>query len=146
MKEITLEASVENIAAVTEFADGVLEGLGCPAKARAQLDVAIDELFSNIARYAYAPGTGSVTVRVEALEGPRAVELTFIDSGVPYDPLAREDPNTGLPLEEREAGGLGVFIVKKTMDAMSYEYANGQNILRAARSYGLEASGWRCEP
>ena len=130
VKEITLEATVENIAAVTEFADGVLEGLGCPAKARAQLDVAIDELFSNIARYAYAPGTGSVTVRVEALEGPRAVEFTFIDSGVPYDPLAREDPNTGLPLEEREAGGLGIFIVKKTMDAMSYEYANGQNILR----------------
>lgn len=112
------------------LADGVLEELGCPAKAKAQLDVAIDELFSNIARYAYAPGEGRATVRVEAFENPRAVELTFIDSGVPYDPLAREDPNTRLPIEKREAGGLGVFIVKKTMDAVSYEYADGQNILR----------------
>ena len=132
-RELTLEARLENIPAVAEFVDGALEALGCPMKAKAQLGVAVDEIFSNIARYAYAPGTGAATVRVEALEGPRAVELTFTDSGAAYDPLAREDPDTGAPIEERAPGGLGVYIVKKTMDAMSYERADGRNILRVKK-------------
>ena len=88
-----------------------------------------DELFGNIAHYAYNPDVGDATVRVEVMEDPLAVVITFIDKGVPYDPLAKADPNTSLSAEEREIGGLGIFMVKKTMDDITYEYKDGQNIL-----------------
>lgn len=129
MKEITLAATVENIEAVTAFVGQQLEELDCPMKAQMQIDIAIDELFSNIAHYAYHPGTGEATVRVEATEDPRAVIITFVDKGVPYNPLAKTDPDITLSAEEREIGGLGIFMVKKTMDEMTYEYKDGQNIL-----------------
>lgn len=133
MKELTIQATVENIDAVTEFVEEQLEALGCSPKIRAQIDIAIDELFGNIAQYAYHPGVGPATVRVELTEDPLAVVLTFIDHGVPYDPLAKEDPNTSLSAEERGIGGLGIYMVKKTMDGVDYEYKDGQNILRITK-------------
>lgn len=129
MKELTVDATVENIETVTEFVNQQLEQLGCPLKIQMQIDIAIDELFGNIAHYAYNPEVGPATVRVEV--GPdSSVIITFIDNGVPYDPLKREDPDTTLSAEEREIGGLGVYMVKKSMDDISYEYRDGQNILR----------------
>ena len=98
-------------------------------KAQTQIDIAIDELFSNIAHYAYNPEIGQATVRVEVIEDPLAVTITFIDNGVPYDPLAKSDPDTTLSAEEREIGGLGIYMVKKSMDDITYEYRDGQNIL-----------------
>ena len=133
MQELSLEAAVANISTVTDFVNAILEELDCPMKAQLQIDVAIDELFSNIARYAYAPGTGPATVRVETEEDPRAVILTFIDRGTPFDPLAAEDPDITAPAEERSIGGLGVFLVKKTMDDVRYERRDGQNILRITK-------------
>ena len=133
MQELSLEAAVANISTVTDFVNAILEELDCPMKAQLQIDVAIDELFSNIAQYAYAPGTGPATVRVETEEDPRAVILTFIDRGIPYDPLAAEDPDITAPAEERSIGGLGVFLVKKTMDDVRYERRDGQNILRITK-------------
>ncbi len=130
VKEMTVEATVENIEAVTDFINAELEAMDCPLKAQMQIDVAIDELFGNIAHYAYQPGTGPATVRVEEERDPSAVIITFIDSGVPYDPLTTKEPDVTLSAEEREIGGLGVFLVKKTMDDVSYEYKDGQNILR----------------
>lgn len=130
MKELTVDAVVENIVRVTDFVDGQLEELGCPVKAQMQIDIAIDELFGNIAHYAYNPEVGAATVRVEVVEEPLSVVVSFIDHGVPYDPLAKEDPDVGLSLEEREIGGLGIYMVKKSMDEISYEYRDGQNILR----------------
>ena len=94
-----------------------------------QIDIAIDELFGNIAHYAYNPDIGPATVRVEVKENPLAVIVTFIDHGVQYDPLATEDPDTTLSAEERKIGGLGIYIVKKSMDEITYEYKDGQNIL-----------------
>ncbi len=134
MKELTVEATVENIEAVTEFVNAELEALDCPLKVQMQIDVAIDELFGNIAHYAYHPETGPATVRVEVEQEPLAVIITFIDNGVPYDPLATEEPDVTLSAEEREIGGLGVFLVKKTMDDVSYEYKDGQNILRIRKN------------
>ena len=87
MKELTLQATVEHIPDVTDFVDGELEALDCPVKARIQIDVAIDELFGNIAHYAYAPDTGEATVRFGWDPAARMVTITFIDRGVPYDPL-----------------------------------------------------------
>ena len=130
MKEMTLPAVVENIAQVTDFVNAQLEEIGCPMKAQVQIDIAIDELFGNIAQYAYNPETGPATVRVEVSDAPISVTITFMDHGVPYDPLQKEDPDITLSAEERGSGGLGIFMVKKTMDEITYEYKDGQNILR----------------
>ena len=95
-KELTLEATVANIETVTDFVNEQLEALGCPMKAQMQIDVAIDELFGNIAHYAYKPGTGGATVHVLALTKPTGVAITFIDSGKPYNPLEKKDPDISL--------------------------------------------------
>ena len=129
MKELTLAATVENIETVTEFVNEQLEALDCPMKAQMQIDIAIDELFGNIAHYAYNPETGDATVRVEVVQEPLSVVITFIDKGVPYDPLSNADPDTGLSAEERGIGGLGIYIVKKSMDEITYSYQDGKNIL-----------------
>lgn len=129
MKELTIPATVENIEKVTEFVNSQLEGINCPIKAKMQIDIAIDELFGNIAHYAYNPETGPATVRVEVTEAPISVIVTFIDHGIPYDPLKKDDPDVTLSAEERAIGGLGIFMVKKTMDEITYEYKDGQNIL-----------------
>ena len=129
MKELSIEATVENIEKVTEFVNAELEGINCPVKALTQIDIAIDELFGNIAHYAYNPDIGSATVRVEVTNEPISVTITFIDNGVPYDPLKKEEPDTTLSADVRQIGGLGIFLVKKSMDDITYEYKNGQNIL-----------------
>ena len=129
MKELNIAATVENIETGTDFVNEQLEALDCPMKAQMQIDIAIDELFGNIAYYAYNPEIGQATVRVEVIEEPLSVVITFIDNGVPYDPLAKADPDTTLSAEERESGGLGIYIVKKSMDDITYEYKDGQNIL-----------------
>lgn len=130
MKEITVDATIDNIGVVTDFVDEFLEEADCPMKAKMQLDIAIDELFGNIAHYAYREKTGNATVRVELLEAPKAVCVTFIDSGIPYNPLEKPDPDVTLSAEERSIGGLGIFMVKKNMDDMQYDYCDGQNRLR----------------
>ena len=134
MKELTLAATVENIETVTEFVNAQLELLDCPIKAQMQIDIAIDELFGNIAHYAYNTEVGSATVRVEVSEAPLAVIITFIDNGVPYDPLGKDDPDITLSAEEREIGGLGIYMVKKSMDEITYEYKDGQNILKIKKN------------
>ncbi len=134
MKELTIDATVENIPAVTDFVNEQLEEHGCSMKVQMQIDIAIDELFSNIAYYAYNPDIGPATVRVELVEEPLSVVITFIDNGVPYDPLKKEDPDTGLSAEERDIGGLGIYMVKKSMDGIAYEYKDGQNILKITKN------------
>ena len=126
--ELTVEAKDENLAQVMAFIDGQLETLDCPLKAQMQIDVAAEEIFVNIAHYAYAPETGPATIRVETAPEQRTVTITFLDGGVPYDPLAKPDPDVTLSAEERQIGGLGIYMVKKSMDEVQYEYRNGQNV------------------
>lgn len=133
MRELTIDAAVDNIPAVTDFVNEQLEAHGCSMKAQMQIDIAIDELFGNIAHYAYDPDIGPATVRVELTEEPLRVIITFVDNGVPYDPLKQEDPDTALSAEERQTGGLGIYMVKKSMDAVEYEYKDGQNILKITK-------------
>lgn len=109
--------------------DVQLEEYGCGMKEQMAIDVAADELFANISHYACNPDTGYATVRVDVLKYPLSVEVTFIDNGKPYDPLKREEPDTTLSLEDREIGGMGIFIVKKSMGSVKYEYKDGKNIL-----------------
>ena len=134
MKELTVDATVDNITSVTDFVNEQLEAFGCPLKAKIQIDIAIDELFGNIAHYAYKPDVGPVTVRVEVKENHLAVIITFIDNGVQYDPLSAQEPDTTLPAEERSVGGLGIYIVKKSMDEITYEYKDRQNILKIKKN------------
>lgn len=129
MKELVIDALTDNLPQVLAFVDGELEAADCPMKIQMQIDIAVEEIFVNIANYAYAPEVGTATVRVEVMDEPPAVDITFIDGGVPYDPLAKADPDVTLSAEERQIGGLGIFMVKKTMDDVKYEYLDGHNIL-----------------
>ncbi len=129
MKEIVVPAVIENLPKVVSFIEDELEALDCPVKAQMQIDVAVDELFTNIASYAYDPGTGDAIIRFDFDETDRIVTISFMDSGMPFDPLAKPDPNVKVPLKERQAGGLGIFLVKKTMDRVEYRYENGMNNL-----------------
>ncbi len=130
MQEITVNATTEQIENVTKFINKQLEELGCSERILIQMAIAIDELFGNIARYAYDPKTGPATVRVDVEEDPLCAIITFIDEGKPFDPLKRKfKDTTGLPARERPIGGLGLFMVKKIMDDISYSYEDGKNIL-----------------
>ena len=133
MKELTLAARKENIPAVTAWVEGELEALDCPLKAQMQLGVAIDELFSNIALYAYPNGEGSATVQLDFDPQSREISLTFVDSGIPFNPLEHDAPDTTLSAAERAIGGLGIHLVRKTMDDVSYRWENGQNRLRIVK-------------
>ena len=134
-KELTLPALVENIPTVIEFVENILDAHECNMKVKMQMDVAIDEIFANIAMYAYAPDTGDVTVTVDITENPNVIQITFMDKGIPYNPLEKADPDTTLSAEERKIGGLGIFMVKKSMDEMIYEYKDGQNILTLMKKF-----------
>ena len=129
MKELTVQATLENLAVVTAFIMEQLEALDCPMKAQMQIDVAIDELFGNIAHYAYGDATGDATVRFDFDEDTRMASITFVDSGVPFNPLAKADPDVSLSAEDRQIGGLGIFMTKQLMDDVVYEYEDGRNIL-----------------
>ena len=127
--ELTIEAAVENLPQLMAFLEQQLEEADCPMKAQMQITIAAEEIFVNIAHYAYAPETGEATVRLEITDDPAAVSVTFIDGGVPFDPLKKEDPDVSLAAEEREIGGLGIYMTKKTMDDVRYEYKDEQNRL-----------------
>jgi anti-sigma regulatory factor (Ser/Thr protein kinase) len=134
MKEMEIDAILENFEAVQAFVDEELERLECPMATQIQIDIAVEEVFVNIAHYAYNPEVGKATIRVEIIDDPLSIVMTFMDNGIPYDPLAKEDPDVTLPAEERKIGGLGVYMVKESMDDVKYEYRNGQNILTLRKS------------
>ena len=129
MKELIVEADRNNLLKVQSFIDELLEEADCPMLTQISIDVAVEELFVNIASYAYEQEIGIVTVQVELLKNPLSVEITFIDNGKQYDPLAKPDPDITLSAKQRKKGGLGIFMVKKSMDDMSYEFKDGKNIL-----------------
>jgi anti-sigma regulatory factor (Ser/Thr protein kinase) len=129
MKELILDATIENIGQIISFADAQLEEIGCPVKIQMQFDIAIDEIVSNIARYAYMPDTGKVSVGIVVTESPLSVTLSFMDDGAPFDPLQKPDPDVTRSADERDIGGLGIYMVKKSMDDILYERCGGKNIL-----------------
>lgn len=129
MKELDIAALNENLPTVLEFVKNSLDETGCGPKEKYQIEVAVEEIFVNIASYAYDSEIGAATIRVETTEEPLSIIMSFIDNGKPYDPLAKPDPDIKLSLSERKQGGLGIFLTKKFMDEVSYEYKDGQNIL-----------------
>ena len=128
-KELVIAAQVEKLPEVLSFIEQQLEEADCPYKAQMQITVAAEEVFVNIAQYAYAPGSGTAKVRVAFSDAPRTVTLTFLDSGKPFDPFKKGEPDVTLSAEEREIGGLGIYMTKKAVDAYSYDFQDGQNKL-----------------
>lgn len=136
MEQLTIEATVDNLPRVIEFIIGSLEELNCKPKILLQMELVIEELFVNVAHYAYRPDVGECIVQKQIETSPsRSITITLIDSGIPYNPLEHEDPDTSLGVEEREIGGLGIFLVKKNVDEISYVYKDGQNILRLKKFF-----------
>ena len=135
MNKITVDAVLENLQTVMDFATENLEAHDCSMKVSMQLELVIEEIFVNISSYAYHPEIGSATFCMEFEKEPAAVLMTFIDGGKPYNPLEKNDPDTTLDIDERDVGGLGIFLVKKNVDEISYEYADGKNILHMKRFF-----------
>ena len=128
-KIIQIEAVKGNLLEVLGSVEEYYEEAGCPIKTQMQINIAVEEIFVNIASYAYAPGTGEATVCLSIGGEPRRATVTFLDSGVPFDPLAKADPDVSLPAAEREIGGLGIYMTKQMMDEVFYEYRDGHNVL-----------------
>ena len=126
---MNLEAKKENLARVLSFVDGCLEAAGCSAKAQMQIEIAVEEIFVNIANYAYAPDSGDVEITVDIAGKPAEAVIEFRDRGAAFDPLAKPDPDVTLSAAERQVGGLGIYMVKKSMDSVAYTRENGQNVL-----------------
>lgn len=129
LKEMEVDADDSMLDEVLEFLEQNLEEVGCSPKVSMQICVAAEEIFVNIAHYAYTPDTGKATVRIEFAGEPVTVIITFMDNGVPFDPLAKEDPDDDVLYGEDKIGGFGIFMTKKMMDDVTYEYKDGQNIL-----------------
>ena len=129
LKSLIVEAKTENLLQVQEFVTAELESHDCSPKAQMQIEIAVEEIFVNIASYAYNPETGNAEIRVEVLEDPLRVSITFLDNGVPFDPVSRADADISPEAIKSRIGGLGIHMVKKYMDDVTYSYENGQNIL-----------------
>ncbi len=125
----TFVAVKENLPTVTDWLEELLSGYDCPMKLVHKLNISAEEIFINIANYAYPQGTSTVDLTFHYRSNPRTVQLTFTDKGIPYDPLKKRDPDVTLGAEERKAGGLGIYMVKQYMDNVSYRYEDGRNIL-----------------
>ena len=129
MTNQTFPAKTESLPAVLGFVEETLERFGCPVNIQTAVCVAMEEVFVNVAHYAYPDGEGDMSLQIGLDDQSRAITLCMRDRGIPFDPLKKPDPDITLSAEEREIGGLGIFIAKKTMDSLSYSYENGENVL-----------------
>lgn len=137
-EELRLPAETDKLGEVLDFIDTRLTAAGCPEKTRIRIDIAVEEIFVNIAHYAYDPDKGDAVIRLRvkaAGEQPARAFIELRDFGKPFDPLAKPDPDVTLNVSKRQIGGLGIFMVKKSMDEVSYRYEDGQNILLLEKDF-----------
>ena len=123
MNSILLQPEINELDTLNEFIINEL------SKEDFQVTLIVEEIFVNIAHYAYTPDKGKVTIQTEYDEISGIASITFIDRGIPFNPLKMEEPDVSLPASEREIGGLGIFLVRKTMDQMEYRREDGCNML-----------------
>lgn len=133
---LEVPSDVDRLYEVIGFVKESLGGLGVSERAMAQIELVVEEIYVNIASYAYPPGTGKVWVGCDVSEDTMSVTLTFTDCGPEFDPLKSPEPDTGAPLEERSIGGLGIFLVKRNVDGISYRRRDGYNILTIEKNLG----------
>lgn len=134
MTEIILPARLDSWEQVYDFLNENLDRMNCSKKVRTQVLVAAEEIYVNIARYAYKEEDGIVSVKITRSEETGQITITFTDNGIRYDPLKRENPDITLSAEERQIGGLGIYMVKQMMDEVKYRYEDGKNILTIRKS------------
>ena len=131
--EKVFEASIKKLPEVLEFAEEQMNKADCPMKVVIQVNIALEEIFVNVAHYAYTDGVGAAKVGIEAGDGKVTVRIE--DNGSPFDPLGHSDPDVTLSVEERGIGGLGIYMVKQSMDEVTYSYENGKNVLTFVKKY-----------
>ncbi len=129
---MTVDALTDNLEQVLSFVQQC--GFEFDFKTETQINLSVEEIFVNIAHYAYPEKTGEAVIETELSDDPPKLKITFRDSGIPYDPLAKDDPDITLSAEKRQIGGLGIFLVKKNMDKIEYKYENGQNVLELTKN------------
>ena len=134
-RELRVRAELGNLETVLSFIDQDLESAGCPLKVQMQIDVAAEEIFVNIAHYAYGPEGGDAIIGINVNAESSEAVISFTDSGVEFDPLSRQDPDVSLSVEERQIGGLGIYMVKKSMDQVTYKRVADRNILTIRKTW-----------
>ncbi|SFG53606.1 ATP-binding protein [Oribacterium sp. WCC10] len=132
-REFCVDAEISELDSVLDFVNEYLEELGCSMGLTMKIDVAVEEIFVNIAHYAYKKINpdlkGNAWISISKNETGDRVQIGFRDKGIAYNPLEKEDPDTTLDAEDREIGGLGIFMVKKSMDDILYERTGDENFL-----------------
>ncbi len=129
MNRYRFPARLEELDRVLQYIEEELDSAGCPNKIKLQISIAVEELFVNIAHYAYPTKEGEAEITFHYQDQPKTVTISFIDSGIPYNPLKKENPDITLSAEGRKIGGLGIYMVKESMDQVTYEYKEGKNHL-----------------
>ncbi|MBO6207134.1 MAG: ATP-binding protein [Lachnospiraceae bacterium] len=137
--ELTVIAILENYGQVADFVDTELEKRDVSMGDISSIDIALDEIYANVANYAYGDDeAGEITVRLDFTPDTSSVRMTFLDQGIPYDPLKKPDPDVTLEAEKRQIGGLGIYMVKHLMNEVTYEYRGGMNILRMRKDFAKQ--------
>ena len=139
-EERAFPAEADRLYDVLSFINKMLDEAGCGKKEKKQLGMAVEEIFVNIASYAYGAGRGDAVVRVTTEKEPGQVEITISDTGKPYNPLEKPDPDLEMGVEDRQYGGFGIFMVKSAMDDVTYARADGKNILTIRKSWNHETA------
>jgi len=134
MPEIKVPANVEYLNEVSKFINDAISIINANEKFKNSIHIAVEEIFVNIAHYAYPTDGGDVIVSVNITDNN--VVIVFSDNGIPYNPLEKSDPDTTLSADERSIGGLGIFMVKNLMDTMNYRYENNANVLTLSKQWG----------
>lgn len=139
VKEKIIPAHIDYYSDTAEYLEELLESAGCPPKTMIEITIAFEEIFVNIASYAYpnenADKKGMVKMIFTISDDEKSCAIKFIDQGIPYDPLAKPDPDVTLSIEEREVGGLGIYMVKQSMDSVAYEYKDGSNVFTIYKKF-----------
>ena len=135
MNKKKFPAQIEALDEVLAFVEEMLESFECPMKVQTTICVAIEEVFVNVAHYAYGGKEGEAVVKYLLDQEKKMLSIRFEDSGTPYDPLGKADPDITLSAEDRAIGGLGIFMVKKSMDEVHYEYKDNKNCFTMVKKY-----------
>ena len=133
MDKLSGEARVDNLYQITDYVEEELEAIGISQEHITGICIAIEEVYVNIASYAYKDEVGMVDLEIDTNDS--SIKIKFVDTGEQYNPLEKADPDINLPPEEREQGGLGIFMIKNIMDAVEYEYKDKKNILTLTKHF-----------
>ena len=134
-KGITVPADMEHLEDVMGLVQEIMYKAGVDEKQRLKIEICVEEMYTNIASYAYENNEGKAEIKCHATDNPNEIVIEFSDSGKPYNPLEKDDPDINAPIEERPIGGLGIYMTKKMMDSVSYEYKDGKNVLLISKTF-----------